>query len=204
MPDPISWAYSWPYYLIGFSVAYLIGSIPIGLLLTRFAGRGDIRSIGSGNIGATNVLRTGSKKLATATLLLDVGKGSVSVLIGLEFGPELALIMGGGSVIGHIASIWLLFRGGKGVATTLGVLIALDWRIGLTTCALWIITALISRYSSLAALVALGASPGISYLLVGRQLCELASFLALLILLKHIENIKRLLKGEENKIILGK
>jgi glycerol-3-phosphate acyltransferase PlsY len=204
VPDPISWAYSWPYYLIGLSVAYLIGSIPVGLLLTHFAGKGDIRSIGSGNIGATNVLRTGSKKLAATTLLLDIGKGSGSVLIGLEFGPELALIMGGGSVIGHIAPIWLLFRGGKGVATTLGVLIAIDWRIGLTTCTLWILTAAISRYSSLAALIALGASPGISYLLVGRQLCELACFLALLILLKHLANIKRLLKGKENKIILRK
>ena len=129
MPDPISWAYSWPYYAAAFAAAYFLGSIPVGLLLARLFGHGDIRAIGSGNIGATNVLRTGNKPLAALTLILDGGKGAAAVLLAALYGPDMALIAGFGAVIGHVAPVWLLFRGGKGVATSLGVLLALDWRL---------------------------------------------------------------------------
>ena len=125
MPDPISWSQDLPYFAAGFLVAYLLGSIPFGLLLTKFSGTGDIREIGSGNIGATNVLRTGRKGLAIATLLLDAAKGCVAVLIGQSFGPDLAIIAAWGAVLGHLFPVWLKFKGGKGGATALGVGIGL-------------------------------------------------------------------------------
>ena len=200
MPDPISWAYSWPYYAVAFAAAYVLGSLPVGLLLVRIFGHGDIRTIGSGNIGATNVLRTGNKPLAAATLLLDGAKGAAAVLLAAQYGPDLALAAGIAAVIGHVAPIWLLFRGGKGVATSLGVLLAVDWRLGLIACAVWLAAAAIFRYSSLAALIALVSAPGFSYLLAGRQLTELTALLAAIVVVKHSANICRLLSGRESRI----
>jgi len=204
MPDPISWGYSWPYYAVAFAAAYVLGSIPVGLLLARLFGHGDIRAIGSGNIGATNVLRTGNKPLAAATLLLDGAKGAAAVLLAAQYGPDLALTAGIAAVIGHVAPVWLLFRGGKGVATSLGVLLAIDWRLGLIACAVWLAAAAIFRYSSLAALIALVSAPGFGYLLAGRQLAELAALLAVIVVLKHSANIRRLLSGRESRIGAGK
>jgi len=200
MPDPISWAYSWPYYATAFAAAYILGSIPVGLLLTRIFGHGDIRSIGSGNIGATNVLRTGNKPLAAVTLLLDGAKGAGAVLIATIYGPDLALTAGMAVVIGHIAPIWLKFRGGKGVATSFGVLIALDWPLGLIACTVWLAMAAAFRYSSLASLMALISAPGIAYLLAGRQLTEMAGLLAILVATRHHANIRRLFSGQESRI----
>src|SRR5690349_20423520 len=133
---------------------YLLGSIPFGLVLTRLAGLGDVRSIGSGNIGATNVLRTGNKKLAAATLILDALKGTVAVLIASRYGPDAAIGAGFGAFVGHLFPLWIGFKGGKGVATYLGILIGLAWPGALVFAAVWIVTALLTRYSSLAALVA--------------------------------------------------
>src|SRR5689334_421471 len=166
MPEPLGgFAYTWPYYVAAIG-GYLIGSIPFGLILTRLAGLGDIRAIGSGNIGATNVLRTGSKGLAALTLVLDMAKGAVAVLLGAHYGPDTAVLAGGGAVIGHIAPIWLGFKGGKGVATALGVLTALAWPVGILSAVTWLIVAAVGRISSLAALVAIGAAPVYAYLLV--------------------------------------
>ena len=187
MPDPISWAYSWPYYAVAFAAAYVLGSLPVGLLLVRIFGHGDIRAIGSGNIGATNVLRTGNKPLAAATLLLDGAKGAAAVLLAAQYGPDLALAAGIAAVIGH-------------VATSLGVLLAVDWRLGLIACAVWLATAAIFRYSSLAALITLVSAPGFGYLLAGRQLTELAALLAAIVVVKHSANIFRLLSGRESRI----
>ena len=204
MPDPISWAYSWPYYAVALAAGYVLGSIPVGLLLARLFGHGDIRAIGSGNIGATNVLRTGNKPLAAVTLLLDGAKGAAAVLLAAIYGPDLALTAGFAAVIGHVAPVWLLFRGGKGVATSLGVLLAIDWRLGLIACAVWLAVAALFRYSSLASLVALVSAPGFGYLLAGRQLSELAAMLAAIVVLKHHGNIRRLVSGRESRIGDGK
>jgi glycerol-3-phosphate acyltransferase PlsY len=193
--------YTWPYYL-GALGGYLLGSIPFGLLLTRIAGLGDIRKIGSGNIGATNVLRTGRKGLAVATLLLDGGKGAAAVLIARHWGPDMAILAGAGALIGHLFPLWLRFRGGKGVATGLGVLLALDWRIGLIACAVWLLAAFLFRYSSLAALLAFAAGPVAALLLSTRQLAAVALFLGVLVWLRHHQNIGRLLRGAEPRIKL--
>src|SRR5437762_3410122 len=179
---------------------YLLGSIPFGLLVTRAAGLGDIRTIGSGNIGATNVLRTGNKGLAAVTLLLDMLKGAVAVLLAAHYGPDTAVLAGGGAVIGHIAPIWLGFKGGKGVATALGVLTALAWPVGVLCALTWLIVAAVGRISSLAALIAIAAAPVYAYLLVDPQRAELALFVGILVWVRHYENILRLLKGEEPRI----
>ena len=200
MPEPLGgFAYTWPYYVAAIG-GYLIGSIPFGLILTRRAGLGDIRAIGSGNIGATNVLRTGSKGLAALTLVLDMAKGAVAVLLGAHYGPDTAVLAGGGAVIGHIAPIWLGFKGGKGVATALGVLTALAWPVGILSAVTWLIVAAVGRISSLAALIAIGAAPVYAYLLVDPQRAELALFIAVLVWVRHYENIRRLLKGQEPRI----
>jgi acyl phosphate:glycerol-3-phosphate acyltransferase len=200
MPEPLGgFAYTWPYYVAAIG-GYLIGSIPFGLILTRLAGLGDIRAIGSGNIGATNVLRTGSKGLAALTLVLDMAKGAVAVLLGAHYGPDTAVLAGGGAVIGHIAPIWLGFKGGKGVATALGVLTALAWPVGILSAVTWLIVAAVGRISSLAALIAIGAAPVYAYLLVDPQRAELALFIAVLVWLRHYENIRRLLNGQEPRI----
>jgi acyl phosphate:glycerol-3-phosphate acyltransferase len=191
-------------YLVAVFAGYLLGSIPFGLLLTRSAGLGDIRKIGSGSIGATNVLRTGHKGLAAATLLLDGGKGALAVLIARHWGMETAVLAGCGALIGHLFPVWLAFRGGKGVATSLGVLLVLDWRIGLIACATWLIVALLLRYSSVASLTALVLSPIFAWFIAGRGLAVVALFIAALVWIRHHENIRRLLRGEESKIRLGK
>jgi acyl phosphate:glycerol-3-phosphate acyltransferase len=194
-----SYQYIWPYYT-GAMAGYFLGSIPFGLLLTLAAGLGDIRRIGSGNIGATNVLRTGRKGLAAATLLLDGGKGAAAVLIARHWGPDMAILAGVGALIGHLFPVWLRFKGGKGVATGLGVLLALDWRIGLIACLVWIVVALLLRYSSLAALLAFAAAPLAAWLISTRQLAAVALVLAVLVWLRHHQNIRRLLGGQEPRI----
>ena len=200
MPNVLgSLAFTWPFYAAAV-FGYLLGSIPFGLVLTRLAGLGDIRQIGSGNIGATNVLRTGRKWLAAATLLLDGGKGAAAVLIAGHWGPDMALFAGGGAMLGHLFPIWLRLRGGKGVATALGVLSALAWPVGLAACVTWLAVAALFRYSSLAALLALGASPVYAWYLADRQLAQFALALAILVWIRHHENIRRLLTGKESKI----
>ncbi len=182
-------------------LGYLLGSIPFGLLLTKMFQAGDLRSIGSGNIGATNVLRTGRKGLAAATLLLDGGKGAVAVLLaGYWYGPDAAIVAGMMAVIGHNFPMWLKFQGGKGVATTLGVLLGLSWPAGLATAATWLVVALTLRYSSLSALVSFVAAPVYMYFWGGESNAVLAVLLAVLGIVRHSENIKRLRAGEEPKI----
>lgn len=183
-------------------LGYLIGAVPFGLLLARLAGHGDIRKIGSGNIGATNVLRTGSKKLALATLILDGGKGAAAVVVaGVFAGYEAALLAGLCAVIGHMYPVWLEFKGGKGVATTLGMLLAAAPFAGLASCAIWLVTALVTRISSLSALVAMLAAPFAARMIYDdASLAALCGLLALLIWFKHRENIRRLVKGTEPKI----
>ena len=202
MPHPLpDWSFVWPYFLAAFAGGYLLGSIPFGLVLTRLAGLGDIRKVGSGNIGATNVLRTGRKGLAAATLILDAVKGAVAVLIAQRWGPDMALMAGYGAVAGHLFPVWLGFKGGKGVATTLGVLIAIAWPVGLAACATWAVVAAVFRYSSLAALVAVAAAAPYGWIIMGDlQLVEFAAILALFVWAKHHENIRRLLTGTEPRI----
>jgi glycerol-3-phosphate acyltransferase PlsY len=187
--------------LVAAAAGYLLGSIPFGLVLTRAAGLGDIRNIGSGNIGATNVLRTGRKGLALATLLLDGGKGAMAVLIvGALLPFPAGLIAGIAAVVGHNFPVWLKFKGGKGVATTLGTMIAAAPLVGVLACGTWLVVAAIFRYSSLAALVALALAP--AYALYFHQTEAAAAFAALAVLVwyRHHANIARLLKGEEPKI----
>lgn len=186
---------------MGGFIAYLIGSIPFGLLLTRAAGLGDIRKVGSGNIGATNVLRTGGKGLAAATLLLDGAKGTLAALLGFSYGgPDMAVIAAVMAVIGHVFPVWLRFNGGKGMATALGVLLGLSFPVGLAACATWLAIAAIFRYSSLATLVAIAMAPVYANYVASRQHAEAALFIALLVWLRHHQNIRRLLKREEPRI----
>lgn len=227
MPDPISWEFSWPYLLAALAGGYLLGSIPFGLVLTRLAGLGDIRQIGSGNIGATNVLRTGNKPLALATLLLDSGKGAIAVGLAWALaGYEAAVMAAAGSMLGHSFPVWLGFKGGKGVATALGVLLAISWPVGLLACVTWLLTALVARISSLSALVAFAAATlyaaWIGWLqgagriadawappvIAGETaqaaitpgLWQLALFITLLVYVRHKDNIRRLLNGTEPRI----
>lgn len=183
-------------------ISYLIGSIPFGLLLTRAAGLGDIRSIGSGNIGATNVLRTGNKKLAAATLILDGAKGAAAVALAKHFGNnDLALIAAIFSILGHIFPVWLKFKGGKGVATTLGMLLVLAPWTGLLACLTWLAVAFTLRISSLSALIALALTPATSFWIYhDTRLSIVCLLIAILVFYTHRSNIKRLLKGEEPKI----
>ncbi|MFO1113367.1 MAG: glycerol-3-phosphate 1-O-acyltransferase PlsY [Rhodospirillales bacterium] len=180
---------------------YLLGSIPFGLLPTRLRGHGDIRSIGSGNIGATNVLRTGDKKLALATLLLDGGKGALATLLAARWGGEVpSLVAAFAAVLGHNFPLWLGFRGGKGVATTLGVLLAVAWPVGIGALVIWIGSAVLFRISSLAALIALAASPLLMLAFGNGADVALAALLAALAVARHHANIRRLLAGIEPKI----
>jgi glycerol-3-phosphate acyltransferase PlsY len=201
MFDPISWELAWPYLLTALVGGYLLGSIPFGVILTRLFGLGDLRQIGSGNIGATNVLRTGRKDLALLTVLLDSGKGATAALLAANWGPETMLVAGFAAILGHNFPVWLGFRGGKGVATTLGTLIAVDWQVGLAACGTWLLVALIFRISSLAALVALAASPIYAWYLVGDpNYVQFAGLVALLAWGRHHSNIRRILTGKEPKI----
>jgi glycerol-3-phosphate acyltransferase PlsY len=192
--------------LIYVALGYLLGSIPFGLLLTKLAGQGDIRAIGSGNIGATNVLRTGNKPLAAATLILDMLKGTAAVLIARYLARGTlnmewaAMIAGFSAFIGHLFPVWLKFKGGKGVATFLGVLLGLVWQAMLITALIWIATAAIFRYSSLAALVATAASPLVIWYFDYPQVAVMFAVLAAIVWIKHYENIARLLSGTETQI----
>jgi glycerol-3-phosphate acyltransferase PlsY len=182
-------------------LGYLLGSIPFGLILTRAAGLGDIRRIGSGNIGATNVLRTGNKGLGAATLLLDGLKGAVAVLVaGQLAGHDAVLWAGIGAVLGHDFPVWLCFKGGKGVATSYGVLIVAAWPVGLAAGAVWIVVAAAARMSSLAALVSFVAAPLLAAVLADQTIVKLALVIAVLVFARHHENIRRLLAGTEPRI----
>jgi glycerol-3-phosphate acyltransferase PlsY len=185
-------------------IGYLLGSIPSGLLLTRLAGYGDIRQIGSGNIGATNVLRTGSKGAAALTLLLDLAKGLAAVLICEAWGTDAALAAAGCVIIGHMFPVWLGFRGGKGVATALGVLIALAWPAALGAVLAWLATALVLHYSSLAALVAAVAAAILAPFVADGATAAVIAGIALLIILRHHANVRRLIAGTETRISLTK
>jgi glycerol-3-phosphate acyltransferase PlsY len=186
-------------------LGYLLGSIPFGLLLTRLAGLGDIRSIGSGNIGATNVLRTGRKSLAAATLLLDALKGAAAVLIAraLVYDESIVLLAGLAAVLGHLFPVWLGFKGGKGVAAGLGVLLAIAWPVGVAACAVWLLVAALARRSSLAALAAFASAPCTALILDDFGVVKLAFTIAVLVFVRHQGNIRRLLDGTEPRIGRG-
>lgn len=185
-------------------IGYLLGAIPFGLLLTRAAGLGDVRKIGSGNIGATNVLRTGKKGLAALTLLLDAAKGAVAVLLAHPHGEWVMVVAGIAAVLGHLYPVWLGFRGGKGVASGLGVLLAGAFPVGLAACAIWLVMAFWRKMSSLAALTAFAAAPLVALLLRDWPAMVLAGLVAPLIFNKHRANIERLRAGTEPHIKLGR
>ena len=186
---------------VAFILGYLLGSIPFGLILTRIAGTQDLRSVGSGNIGATNVLRTGHKGLAAATLICDALKGTAAVVIsGYLGGPDAAMLAALGAFLGHLFPVWLKFRGGKGVAVYIGVLIGLFWPAAVVFCVIWISTALTSRYSSLSALVAGFVTPIFLWWFGHPALASLFAVLTLLLFYSHRENIRRLQAGTEGRI----
>ena len=200
MTGPIDAPASWLGLIAAFAIGYVLGSIPFGVVLTRLTGGPDLRTIGSGNIGATNVLRTGKKGLAAATLLGDMLKGTVAVLIGAEFGPPAALVAACGAFLGHLFPAWLGFKGGKGVATFLGCLLGFSFPAALAFSLIWLAVAFITRYSSLAALAASVAA--ILTLLAFQSVIAalVFSLLAVLLWAKHAQNIRRLLGGEETRI----
>jgi len=182
-------------------LGYLCGSIPFGLLLTRAAGLGDIRAIGSGNIGATNVLRTGNRWLAFFTLVLDAAKAAVPVLIARQlWGEEAAIVAGMAALVGHCFPVWLNFKGGKGVAVFIGSMLALSWPVGVIFCAVWLVIALARKMSSLAALTAAATAPIFAYVVANEYLAAAAAAMAILLFYQHRENINRLMKGTEPKI----
>jgi glycerol-3-phosphate acyltransferase PlsY len=201
MPESMNWALAWPYFLAAFAIGYLFGSIPFGLILTRLAGLGDLRAIGSGNIGATNVLRTGRRGLAAATLVGDALKGTAAVLLmGHFWGPNAAILAALGAFLGHIFPVWLGFKGGKGVATFIGCLIGLKSVAALAFCLIWLATAAVTRYSSASGLLASALTPPVLWWLGERQTAELFLVLTVLLWWKHRENIRRLLAGTESRI----
>jgi acyl phosphate:glycerol-3-phosphate acyltransferase len=186
---------------IAFILGYLLGSIPFGLILTRFAGTQDLRSIGSGSIGTTNVLRTGRKDLAAATLIGDMLKGTIAVILSGYFGgPDAAMLAGLGAFLGHLFPVWLGFKGGKGVAVYIGILLGLFWPAALLFCLIWLAVAVITRYSSLSALIASLVTPVLLWWFGHLALAALFAVLTLLVFYAHRENIKRLLAGNEGKI----
>ena len=201
MLHPINWSLVLPYYAAAFAFGYLLGSIPFGLVITRLAGTQDLRTIGSGNIGATNVLRTGRKELAALTLVLDALKGTAAVLIADRYGgQDLAVLAALGAFLGHLFPVWLRFKGGKGVATYIGLLVALAWQATIVFGLVWLVVAALTRYSSLAGLVASLAT--LLFLWFDGYLQELQLFGLLTVLMwaKHHHNIARLLAGTESKI----
>ncbi|MCX5495435.1 glycerol-3-phosphate 1-O-acyltransferase PlsY [Kaistia dalseonensis] len=200
MPQAFGWDLGFPIASGMLILGYLFGSIPFGLILTYFAGLGDIRAIGSGNIGATNVLRTGNKWLAAGTLIGDALKGTVAVLIAGHWGPEAAILAGVGAFLGHVFCAWLGFRGGKGVATFLGVLIGLSWHVALAFAVVWLAVAVVSRYSSLAALLASLLTPVVFLALGDYPKAAAFALLTIIIWIKHRPNIARLLAGTEGRI----
>ncbi|MGX5736920.1 glycerol-3-phosphate 1-O-acyltransferase PlsY [Bosea thiooxidans] len=203
MAETLNWSLSWPVTLVALVVGYLFGSIPFGIILTKLAGGPDLRSIGSGNIGATNVLRTGNKKLAAATLVGDMLKGTAAVLVGAHLigGPQAALAAGIGAFLGHLFPVWLRFKGGKGVATYIGVLIGVKASIALVFAAIWLSLAYLFRYSSLSALVASLLTPLLLWFWADmHQAAVVMGVLTVLLWIMHRENIARLLAGSEGKI----
>jgi acyl phosphate:glycerol-3-phosphate acyltransferase len=196
----MNWSLDAPYFLAALLFGYLLGSIPFGLVFTRLAGLGDVRKIGSGNIGATNVLRTGRKGLAAATLLADALKGTFAAAVAWQWGANTAVLAALGAVLGHLFPVWLGFKGGKGVATFLGCLLALKPAAALAFAAVWLAVAAAMRYSSLAALIASAGTPAVLWLLGERQMAELFVVLVALLWWKHRENIKRLAAGSEGRI----
>ena len=190
-----------PRLALALAFGYALGSIPFGLLLTRLAGLRDIREIGSGNIGATNVLRTGRRDLAVATLVCDALKGTVAVLAAAHYGgPDAAMAAGLGAFLGHLFPLWLKFKGGKGVATFIGLLIAFAWPVALGFCAIWLAVAAVSRYSSLSALMASAATPALLWALGRPREAALFALLAALLWVMHRGNIRRLMAGTEGRI----
>lgn len=192
-----------PLLALAAAVGYLLGSIPFGLILTRMAGLGDIRDIGSGNIGATNALRTGNRWVAGGTFIGDAGKGAAAVLVAPHIGGDpalMAMVAGAAAFLGHLYPVWLGFKGGKGVSTFIGINLALFWPVGLLFCATWLTVAAIFRYSSLAALVAALAAPIYLFLFGRADLMPLSVVLVILIYIAHRDNIGRLLAGEESRI----
>ena len=200
MTDPANAPVDAPFFVAALALGYLFGSIPFGVILMRLSGLGDIRNVGSGNIGATNVLRTGRKGLAAATLLGDALKGTAAVLIGWTWGPNAAVLAALGAFLGHLFPVWLWFRGGKGVATFLGCLLGLQPVAALAFVAIWLAVAFVSRYSSLSALVASAATPFVLWLLGQGEMAGMMVLLVALLWWKHAENIQRLLSGTEGRI----
>lgn len=200
MPEPIITQVPFDLFLVALAFGYLLGSIPFGLILTRMAGLGDVRNIGSGNIGATNVLRTGNKKLAAATLIGDALKGTLAVVVAAQFSEILAIIAGFGAFIGHLFPVWLKFRGGKGVATYVGVLLGLAPAMVLIFAVIWIGTAYFTRYSSLAALLAAIVVPLSFFILGEMRAMELFVIMSIITFIKHRANIGRLINGTESRI----
>jgi glycerol-3-phosphate acyltransferase PlsY len=186
--------------ILALIAGYLLGSIPFGLLLTRMGGKGDIREIGSGSIGATNVLRTGSKRLAAATLLLDAAKGAAAVLLAQQLWPEAVNFAAAGALIGHLYPAWLRFKGGKGVATMLGILVPIFWQAALIYAVIWVGLLLALRISSVAGMTAAVSAPVVAGILGEQALFPMLLGFALLVIWKHRENIRRLAKGEEPRL----
>lgn len=201
MPDPISWSEALPYFMTALLGGYLFGSIPFGLIFTRMAGLGDIRDIGSGNIGATNALRTGNKAVALGTLIFDALKGGIALYLAGEWaGPDCAVLAALGAMLGHCYPVWLKFKGGKGVSTFLGILFFSSWPVAIATSLTWLAVAAIFRISSLSALIAALMTPLYFYFYQDFQWMEASIVLVAIVYIRHRENIARLIKGEEPKI----
>jgi glycerol-3-phosphate acyltransferase PlsY len=204
MIDPMGGPGWWWPLLLGFLLAYLLGSIPSGFVLTRWAGLGDIRKIGSGNIGATNVLRTGRKGLAIATLLFDLLKGAIPTFIAWRwFGPDMAVLAGAGAFLGHCFPVWLGFKGGKGVATAAGVILGFTPTVMAILLLAFIAVVALTRYVSLASILTAVFAPVVAWLLGEVQPAQLYLLLAVIVVVKHHANIARLLKGQESKVSMG-
>jgi len=201
MPDPISWSLALPFFLKALAFGYFVGSIPFGLIFARLAGLGDVRKIGSGSIGATNVLRTGNKFVAASTLLADLLKGTFAYAITEHYyGIDMAVFAGLGAFLGHCFPVWLKFKGGKGVAVFIGITIPILLKVTLTFAAIWITVASLSRLSSLASIIAAIITPPAFFILGYAQAGELFLLLTFILVIKHRDNIKRLLAGKENMI----
>ncbi len=200
MPDPINWSLALPYFFAALCLSYLLGSIPFGLILSKLFGYGDIRNIGSGNIGATNALRTGNKLLAALTLIGDALKGTLAVWVASNWGYDITVIAAFGAFLGHLFPIWLKFSGGKGAATFLGILFVLNWMVAFIFIGVWIFIGSVTRYSSASSMIATIASVASCYYLQEIQYAQVLGIMTILLWIKHHSNIKRLLTGTESKI----